>query len=32
MVSTMLACATDEQIPKSFFWGPSCVPGCEHAP
>ena len=32
MVSTMLACAADEQMPKSLFWAPSCVPGCEYAP
>lgn len=32
MVSTILACATDKQMPKSFFCAPSCVPGCEHAP
>ena len=28
----MLACATDEQMSKSFLWAPSCVPGCEHPP
>ena len=32
MVSTMLACGADEQMPKSLFWAPSCVPGCEHVP